>query len=68
MRLTKLSKWHPVISLVSIFSKLQDTRFQTSGYVTIPSNNFSLVGYKKDSIIKGERWFSFRASHPLFSL
>ena len=31
----------------------ETTRFQTSGYVTIPSENFSLVGYKKDSIRKG---------------
>ena len=31
----------------------ETTRFQTSGYMTIPSGNFSLVGYKKDSIRKG---------------
>ena len=33
------------------------TRFQTSGYMTIPSENFSLVGHKKDSVRKGECWF-----------
>ena len=43
----------------------ETTRFQTSSYVTIPSENFSLVGYK-DSIRKGKGWFSLRASHPLF--
>ena len=26
------------------------------------------MGYKKDSVRKGGRWFSLRASHPLFSL
>ena len=36
--------------------------------VTIPSENFSLVGYKKDSVRKGGLWSSLRASHPLFSL
>ena len=57
-----LSHWH-------LFSQsCETTRFQTSGYVTIPSENFSLVGYKKDSIRKGERWFSLRARHPLFPL
>ena len=30
--------------------------------------NFSLVEYKKDSVRKGEHWFSLRASHPLFYL
>ena len=64
VRLTKLPKWHPVISSQSC----KTTRFQTSGYVTIPSEKFSLVGYKKDSVRKGERWFSLRASHPLFAL
>ena len=68
MRLTKLPKWHPVISLALIFSKLRDHQISDLRYVTIPSENFSLVGYKKDSIRKGERWFSLRASHPLFSL
>ena len=43
------------------------TRFQTSSYVNIPPENFSLVGYK-DSVRKGEHWFSLRASHPLLSL
>ena len=38
------------------------------GYATIPSENFSLVGYKKDSIRKGGCWFFLRVSHPLFSL
>ena len=37
-------------------------------HVTIPAENFSLVGCKKDSIRKGGRWFSLRATHPLFSL
>ena len=36
--------------------------------MTIPSENFPLVVYKKDSIRKGEFWFSLRASHPLFPL
>ena len=45
----------------------ETTRFQTSGYM-IPSENFSLVGYKKDSGRKGECWFSLRDSYPLFSL
>ena len=31
------------------------------------SENFSLVGWKKDSVRKRECWFSLRASHPLFS-
>ena len=42
------------------------TRFQTASYMTIPSENFLLVGYKKDSVRNGGRWFSLRASHPLF--
>ena len=46
----------------------ESTRFQTSGYVTIPSENFSLVGYKKDPDRKGRRWFFLRASHPLSPL
>ena len=44
------------------------TGFQTSSYLTIPSENFLLVRCKKDSIRKGECWFSLRASHPLFPL
>ena len=67
MRLTKLPKWHPVISLALNFLKLQDHQI-LDGYVTIPSENFSLVGYKKDSVRKGECWFSLRAGYPLFSL
>ena len=51
-----LSHWH--LSSQSF----ETTRFQTSGYVTIPSENLSSVGYKKDSVRKGERWFSLRAT------
>lgn len=33
----------------------------------LPSENFSLVGWKKRSPVrKRERWLSLRASHPLF--
>ena len=38
------------------------------GYMTTPPVNFSLAGYKKDSVRKGECWFSLRANQPLFSL
>ena len=44
VRLTKLPKWHPVISPAPMFSKLQDHRFQTSGYMTIPSEKFFIGG------------------------
>ena len=45
-----LSHWH-------LSSKsCKTTRFQTPSSVTIPSENFLLVGYKKDSVRKGERW------------
>ena len=47
MRLTEFPKWHPVSSLVPIFSKLWDHQ------IRIPSEDFSLVGYKKDSCQKG---------------
>ena len=40
------------------FLKAETTRLQTFSYVTIPSENFSLVGYKKDSVRKTEHWFS----------
>ena len=59
---TLLSHWRPSSQ------SCDTTRFQTSGYVTIPSENFSLVGCKKDSVRKGGHWFSLRASRPLFSL
>ena len=39
----------------------ETTRFQTSGYVTILSENFSSVGYKKDPYRKGGCWFFLRA-------
>ena len=68
MRLTKLPKWHAVFSLVPSSRRCKTPRFQTSGYVTIPTENFSLVGYEKDPVRKGGCWFSLRASHPLFSL
>ena len=64
VKLTKLPKWHPIISLHLSSQSCETTRFQTASYVTIPSENFSLVGYKKDSIRKGGRWFSVRANHP----
>ena len=64
VRLTKLPKWHPVISSQSC----KTTRFQTSGYMTIPSKNFSLVGYKKDSVRKGERFLLKGQSPSLFPL
>ena len=47
MRLTEFPKWHPVNSLVPIFSKLRDHQ------IPIHSESFSLVGYKKDSRQKG---------------
>ena len=67
VKLTKLPKWHPIISLHLSSQSCETTRFQTASYVTIPSENFSLVGYK-DSVRKGGRWFSIRANHPLFPL
>ena len=50
MRLTELPKWHAVFSLAPIFSKLRDHQIPDLGYVTIPSENFSSVGYKKDPV------------------
>ena len=68
MRLTKLPKWHPVISLAPIFSKLQDHQIPDLQLCDHPFREFFIGEYKKDSIRKGECWFSLRASHPLFSL
>ena len=68
VRLTKLPNGILLSHWCLSSQSCKTTRFQTSGYVTIPSETFSLVGYKKDSVRKGERWFSLRASHPLFAL
>ena len=59
-----LSHWH--LSLQSC----KTTRFQTSGYVTIHSENFSLVGYNKtDSIRKGRMLVLVKGQSPtLFPL
>ena len=68
VRLTRLPKWHPVISLAPIFSKLRDHQIPDLRLHDHPSENFSSVGYKKESVRKGESWFSLRASRPLFPL
>ena len=68
MRLTKLPKWHPVISLAPIFSKLRDHQIPDLWLCDHPYREFFIGGYEKNSVRKGECWFSLRASHLLFSL
>ena len=68
VRLTKLPNSILLSHWCLTSQSCKTTRFQTSSYMAIPSENFSLVEYKKDSIRKGEHWFSLRASHPLFYL
>ena len=44
MRLTKLSKWHPVISLALIFSKLQDHQIPDLQLCDHPFREFFIDG------------------------
>ena len=44
VRLTKLPKWHPVISLVLIFSKLQDHQFPDFWLCDHPFRDFFIGG------------------------
>ena len=53
MRLIKVPKWHPVISLVPIFSKLYDIQVPDLWLGDHPCREFFIVGYKEDSTRKG---------------
>ena len=57
VRLTKLPKWHPVISLAPVFSKLRDHQILDLWLRDILPESFSWVE-SKDSVRKGGHWFS----------
>ena len=69
MRLTKLPKWHPVISLMLIFSKLQDDRIPDLWLRDHPFREFFIGGVQERFHQKGRTLILLKSQSPsLFPL
>ena len=69
VRLTKLPKWHPVISLVPIFSKLRDHQIPDLGLRDHPFREFFISGVQEGLHQKGRTLVLLKSHSPsLFPL